>query len=101
MGSGQTILVSSTYDKKKDKLKFSTGLDVYRNQITNNSANFVEQGDNYYSGANKLSSEAEFYLKTYSNDFKFCALHTKSFIELLEFKNELKNTNNKIEGKVN
>ena len=88
---GQTIFVSSTYDKMKDKLRFSTGIDVFKTKFSNNTSNIQK---NYYT-SEKIMQEAEFYIDYYTKDFKFCCTYTPSINELLEFNNS---ENKTIEG---
>jgi len=69
---GQTILVSSIYDKEKKKLRFSTGIDIYKSK----------QGTNINYNEDKIIDESQYILENYINDLNFCCLHNRIFMEL-------------------
>ncbi len=75
---GQTILVAAMYDKIKNKVKFSTGLDVFKFKVSHSSV-YIEE---------KIAFEAQKYLENYINEFKFVCLHNKIYNELNELNSE-------------
>lgn len=88
---GQTLLVSSSYDKVKNKPKFSTGLDLYKHKLSNAFAlNFYD--------TEKLAEEAECYMDYYKADFEFCCKHNKTFAQLREIHSEYLTSQQLIEG---